>query len=146
MEIIFNILGIHRGARCAWIWNSWFMIHLDGQIREMMFADGLWVSQELIDILLLGVICKLKLSVKLKVSLRRRANAKTLIYIPPLCRDIMIDRERQISPYNIKCYRKLLELVLMQHKRNLNENFFIFNEYFLIGEKSSSNLLTSMNY
>lgn len=59
------------------------MIHLDGQIREMMFADGLRVSQELIDILLLGVICKLKLSAKLKVSSRRRANAKTLIYIPP---------------------------------------------------------------
>jgi len=54
----------------------------------------------------------------------------------------MIDRERQISPYNIKS-RVTSELALMQHKRNLNENSFIFNET-LFRKESSSNLLTSV--
>jgi len=35
------------------------------------------------------------------------------------------------------------ELALMQHKRNLNENSFIFNEI-LSRKESSSNLLTSV--
>lgn len=47
------------------------MTRLDGQISEVMFVDRLRVSQELIDILLLAVIRKLKLSAKLKVSPQR---------------------------------------------------------------------------
>jgi len=60
-----------------------------------VFVDGPRAPQELIDILLLGVICKLKLSAKLKVLPRWRVNAKTLIYIlfpRVMRRDIMIDR------------------------------------------------------
>jgi len=65
------------------------------RVRETVFVDGPRAPQELIDILLLGVICKLKLSAKLKVLPQWRVNAKTLIYIlfpRVMRRDIMIDR------------------------------------------------------